>query len=282
MAAITTSTSSGAWSPDLHYFPATEVIGDALVLQLSTIAGRLEGDEPVVRVAYVDDADAEFVAEAAEIPESDPTLSEVQVATGKVAQLVRVSHEQYLQASAAQMLSESVRRAVIKRADDAFINQVAPAAPAVAPAAGLLNIEGITTGGAVGTDLDALIDLVAEISAAGGTPSHILLSPTAWASLRKIKTGTGSAQNLLGAGTTDATQSLLGLPVLVSNAMTGDNGLVIDKSAVVSAVGDVKVATSSDVYFTSDSIGLRATFRFGQTVVRPERIGSFTVTAPAG
>ncbi|WP_061914310.1 phage major capsid protein [Dietzia papillomatosis] len=281
MATETTNTSSKAWSPDVTAFAASEVIGDALVLQASTVAGRIEGDEPVLRVAYVDDDAAEFVAEGVEIPEADPVLSEVTVATGKVAQLVRVSAEQYAQNGAAAMLSESVRRAVIKRADTAFLNQAAPLAPAMTPAAGLLNIEDIIDGGAVAADLDGLIDLAAQIGANGGTPSHIILSPTAWASLRKFKTGTGSAQNLLGAGTTDATMSLLGLPVLVTPAMTGDNGLILDRSAVVSAVGDVKVATSSEAYFSSDSVGVRATFRFGQNVVHPDRVGVFTVTAPA-
>lgn len=280
MAPLTTSTSSQAWSPDLTTFAPADVINDALVMQLSTVAGTIEGDEPVLRVAYVDDADATFVAEAAEIPEADPALSETVVATGKVAQLIRLSREQFSQANASTLLSESVRRAVVKKADEAFISQPAPTSPAVTPPAGLLNIDGITAGGAVDADLDALVDLIAAINGVGGTPSHIVLSPTAWASMRKFKTGTGSAQTLLGAGTADATATLLGLPVHVANAMTANQGIVVDKSAIVSAVGQVQVATSSDVYFSSDSVGLRCTFRFGATVVRPERLGTFTVTAP--
>lgn len=280
MAAETTLNSAKAWSPDVTAFAPADVIGDALIMKASTIAGHILGDEPVLRVAYIDDDAAEFVAEAEEIDEADPTLAEVTVSTGKVAQLIRVSYEQYSQTNAATMLSDSVRRAVIKRADQAFLNQAAPVSPAVSPAAGLLNIAGVTAGDPVAGDLDALIDLVAEISSAGGNPTNILLSPTAWASLRKFKTGTGSAQNLLGAGTVDAATSLLGIPVSVTNAMPAGSGLVLDKAAVVSAVGDVRVASSTDVYFSSDSIGLRATFRFGQSVVHPERIGSFTVTAP--
>lgn len=281
MATETTSTSSKAWSPDLVTFTPSDVIGDALVLQASTVAGTIEGDEPVLRVAYVDDDGAEFVAEADEIPEADPALSEVTVATGKVAQLVRLSREQYVQSNAAQMLSDSVRRAVVKRADQAFLTQAAPVSPEVTPPAGLLNVDGITDGGDVADDLDGLVDILAGISAAGGSATNILLSPTAWGSLRKFKSGTGSAQSLLGAGTTDAATSLLGVPVLVSNALTGSSGLVIDKSAVVSAVGQVQVATSSDVYFASDSVGLRCTFRFGATIVRPDRVASFSVAAPA-
>lgn len=281
MATETTKTSAKAWSPDITAFASSEAIPDALVLQTSTVVGRIEGDEPAVRVAYVDDADADFVAEGAEIPEDDPALSEVLVHTGKVAQLVRLSREQYAQAQTPQMLAESVRRAVTKRANLAYIAQAAPTAPAVTPPAGLVNVAGIEEGDAVASDLDALVDLIATLESNGATPSHILVDPIAWASLRKFKTGTGSAQTLLGAGTTDATKSLLDLPVIVTSALAGGTGLVIDRSAIVSAVGDVQLATSSDVYFASDSIGIRCTFRFGANVVRPERIGSFTVTAPA-
>ncbi|EHK84249.1 phage major capsid protein [Rhodococcus pyridinivorans] len=281
MATETTKTSTKAWSPDITAFAPSEAIPDALVLQTSTVVGRIEGDEPAVRVAYVDDADADFVAEGAEIPEDDPALSEVLVHTGKVAQLVRLSREQYAQAQTPQMLAESVRRAVTKRANLAYIAQAAPTAPAVTPPAGLVNVAGIEEGDAVASDLDALVDLIATLESNGATPSHILVDPIAWASLRKFKTGTGSAQTLLGAGTTDATKSLLDLPVIVTSALASGTGLVIDRSAIVSAVGDVQLATSSDVYFASDSIGIRCTFRFGANVVRPERIGSFTVTAPA-
>ncbi|AWG98713.1 phage major capsid protein [Rhodococcus ruber] len=281
MATETTSTSAKAWSPDVNAFAATDVIPDALILQTSTVVGRIEGDEPAVRVAYVDDAAATFVAEAATIPEADPALSEVLVHTGKVAQLVRLSREQYSQNNTAALLSESVRRAVTKKANEAYIAQAAPTAPAVTPPAGLLNVTGIEAGGAVASALDGLVDLIATLEGNGATPTHILLAPDAWASLRKFKTATGSAQTLLGAGTADATKSLLDLPVIVSSALTSGTGLVIDRSAVVSAVGDVQLAVSQDVYFASDSVGIRCTWRFGANVVRPDRIGSFTVTDPA-
>ena len=50
-----------------------------------------------------------------------------------------------------------------------------------------------------------------------------------------------------------------------------------DPKLIISAVGAVNIATSSDVYFDSDSVGLRATWRVGHAVVRPNRIGKFTV-----
>jgi hypothetical protein len=37
-----------------------------------------------------------------------------------------------------------------------------------------------------------------------------------------------------------------------------------------------------DQYFSSDSVALRATWRIGHAVVRPTRIGTFTIAAAAG
>lgn len=63
--------------------------------------------------------------------------------------------------------------------------------------------------------------------------------------------------------------------------MTAGAGAVLDKSAVVSAVGAVQVATSEHVNFKTDGIALRATWRIGWNLVHADRIGKFTVTAPA-
>lgn len=279
MAAETTTTSAKAWAADAYY-AATDAIPEALILQTSTVAGEVDGDAPVVRVAYVDDADAQITPEGAEIPEADPDLSEVLVSTLKVTQLLRLSAEQWFQDRAAGMLSESVERAVTKRANVAYLQQAAPVEPAIGPT-GLLNIAGVVDGGAVAGDLDALVDLDAELAGNDGTPSHVLVSPTAWASLRKLKRATGSAESLLGVGAEDAVPYLLDKPVIVTNALPADTGMILDKTAVMSAVGQVVVATSEHVFFTADSIGVRCTWRTGWNVVRPERIARFTVTAPA-
>lgn len=275
--AETTSTSAVAWRPDQTAFAASDVVGDALVLHASTVSGSIEGDAPALRVAYVDDASASFTAEGDTISEANPGLNEVLVHTAKVTQLVRLSREQWAQAGTANELSNSVRRAITRKVDEAFLTQTAPTSPAVAPPAGLLNVTGVEEGDPVDTDLDALVDLIAELESNGSQPSMIVVDPLGWAHLRKLKTATGSNVTLLGAGTSDAERRLLGLPVLVSSAMTANTGLVIDRSAVVSAVGTVQVATDESVYFTTDSIALRATWRVGWNIVRPDRIGVFEI-----
>lgn len=278
MANISTLTSSKAWAPDHNVFNPANVVPEALILQHTTVSGVIEGDAPALRVAYVTDDNAQFTVEGAEIPEAEPGLDEVLVHTAKITQLVRLSREQYFQDGSAQELSTSVQRAIIRKADQAFLTQAAPTPPAVAPPTGLINIDNIIEGDAVASNLDPLVDLVAELESNGGTPSGIILDPLAWAALRKLKTGTGSEVGILGAGTNDSEKLLLDLPVTVSNTLTANSGLVVDNTAIASAVGPVNVATDESVYFTSDSVALRATWRIGWSAVRPNRIGAFTVT----
>lgn len=281
MAVETTTTSAKAWSPDLTAVSPADAVPDALILETSTVSGTIEGDAPVVRVQYVDDATATFTAEGVTIDEADPGLSEALVHTGKVAQIIRLSREQFTQPNAQELLSDSVRRAVTKAGNTAYIAQAAPTSPAVTPPPGLLNIPGIVNGGAVADSLDGLVDLLATLAGNGADPSHILLSPTAWASLRKFKTAADYNTSLLGTGATDAQKFLLDLPVLVTPAAPSGSGLVIDKTAVVSAVGNVEVSISEHAYFAADSIAVRCIWRFGANVVKPNRIGKFTVTEPA-
>ncbi|MDS1115606.1 phage major capsid protein [Gordonia westfalica] len=280
MAVETTITSAKAWSPDLTAVPPADAVPDALILETSTVSGTIEGDAPAVRVQYVDDATATFTAEGVTIDEANPGLSEALVHTGKVAQIIRLSREQFAQPNAQELLSDSVRRAVTKAGNTAYIAQAAPTNPAVTPPAGLLNIAGIVNGGAVADSLDGLVDLLAALAGNGADPSHIVLSPTAWASLRKFKTAADYNTSLLGTGATDAQKFLLDLPVLVTPAAPSGSGLVVDKTAVVSAVGNVEVSISEHAYFAADSIAVRCIWRFGANVVKPDRLGKFTVTAP--
>jgi HK97 family phage major capsid protein len=275
----TTANSARAWSPDLYEFAPADAVPDALILQCTTVVGQIEGDSPSVRVAYVDDDQATFTAEGSTIPEAQPALSEVLVHSGKISQLVRLSREQYSQTGTAEQLSQSVSRALTRRGDLAFVAEPAPGGPAVAPVAGVANWPGIVDGGVLATNLDGLVDLVAELQDNLSVPTHILLDPLGWAEFRKLKVGgTSTNESLIGAGTTDAQQLLLSLPVLVNVALPDYTGLVVDARAIVSAVGAVSIATSSDAYFAADSIGLRATWRIGHAVVRADRIGTFTVS----
>lgn len=269
------TTAGSPWSPDVNVFAPAEVIPTALIVQVTNSAGKIEGDAPSVRVAYFEPAEAGFVPEGDDIDEASPDLAEVVIYTGKIAQLLRISREQYVQQGTSNQLASGVQRALIDAADKAFLSQVAPVAPAVNPPEGILS-QAIVTG-SIADDLDGLVDIVAAIQANGGDPSHVVVDPLGWAAIRKLKIDTDSNASLIGAGVSDAIPQLVGIPILVNAQMPAKTGLVIDQQDVISALGSVEVATSEHMYFGSDSIGLRATFRFGAKPIHPERLGKFTV-----
>lgn len=277
---ITTQIDEGNFAPNVKTFASTDVIPDALILQTSTVAGAVDGDAAVVSALYVDDTKAGFVAEGSKIADSDPAMSAVAVRTGKIGTLLKVSRELWQTQGVSDQLATSVSRTLTRAANSAYLTQAAPVPPAFTPPAGVLSTPGLTAAAApIAGDLDVLVDLLATLEAKGATPSHILIDPVGWAALRKLKATTTSNVSLLGAGVTDSAHLLLDVPVIVTNAMPASSGLVIDKSAIVSVVGPVSISNSEHLYFDSDTIAVRATWRFGATPVRPERLGTFSVAA---
>ena len=253
-----------------------DVVPDALILQTTSKAGSVEGDAPAVRVPYVSfEGQPEFVPEGDAIDLGEPEDREVLVHTGKVALLVPVSREQFGQPDVASLLSDAAKTALIRKANRAYLRQAAPVGPAVTPPAGLLN-QGVSTvvGDPVELDgtLDAFVDAVAQIEAAGGTATHILIGPAAWAAVQKLKLGADSHQSLVGAGTGSATRQLLNLPVLVDRDVNPESAIVLDRKAILSVYGNVQIATSTDYLFNQDSVALRITWRFGAKIADTNRV----------
>ena len=269
----TTVTSSEAWSPDVIGFMPQDVIGDALILKTSTVAGQAEGDDVSVRVPWYDaDDSAAVTAEGDTIDEAEPTLAETVIDTAKVATLLRVSREQYRQSSAAQLLSTGVQRAIITKSDDLYLNS------ATDPK-GLLEQTIIDSHG-LDESLDGLADLMAELQDNGAMPDVIVASPAAMGRLRKFKVGADFNASLLGAGSQDMQPSLFGVPLLVNRAVPAGDLVVIDSTQIASVVGSVELAVSDQYYFDSDSIAIRCTFRFGAKLMRDNVAGKLTVTDP--
>jgi HK97 family phage major capsid protein len=107
-----------------------------------------------------------------------------------------------------------------------------------------------------------------------------VVDPLGWAQLRKLKTGTDYNSTLLGAGTDDAQPRLFGIPVTVSVGMDDYTVVIIDSTSIAVASSEVDVAVSEHALFASNGILLRAGWRFGWNVVRPERLGVFSIVQP--
>lgn len=258
-------------------FPAREVVPDALIHQIATVVGSLEGDAPVVRVPYVKaDPTASFVPEGDEIDLEDPTLDEISVRTAKIAILNKTSTEAASYAEGNEIVATSLARAVTVKANNALLaNPVTSGQPT-----GLLSLAGIVDGGTLGTDLDVLADAITALEVNGGTATHIVADPASWGAIRNLKTATGSNQPLIGAPADQAERRLFGIPVVVTPQMTAGTLLVVDSNEIIAVAGDIKLATSDQAYFSSDSLARRVTWRLGWTVVNADRIAKVTVTLP--
>lgn len=272
----TTPTSPAAWRPDITEYLPGDVIPDALILQCATVAGRIEGDAPSVRVPYVvDDGTPGFVKEGDTIADANQAFSEVVVTTDKVATIGKYTYETLAQPEAAALVVNSLSRAVTRKANAAFLGN------ATAPK-GLAAISGITDGGTLGDNLDTLVDAVTGIEAAGGQATHIVASPTAWAAASKLKTGTTSEQPLLGAGVEAGQRSVLGVPVLVSADAPDETLIVLDKATVIAATSGIRLARSEDAFFANDVIAVRVTWRLGWAVMHPDRVVKLSTATGGG
>lgn len=270
MAMTITSANKGAF-PDVQRFEPDTVIPEALVLSTSTVGAVIEGDAPSVRVPFVvEDPEAGFVPEGEDINEVEPKLSELVVNTDKIAVIHAVSREAYTYNGIGAMLTDSLKRAVVNKADAAYLTN--PSAPT-----GLVNIPGVIAGDNITDNLDPLIDAIAAIENNNGMPTHILASPAAWAYIQKIKMGAGFNTPIVG-NVTDATEPrLAGLPVVVNSHVPANQLLVIDRTQIISAVGPVDAAVSDQAAFIRDGVVIRVTMRFGFGVLHPNRLAMLAV-----
>lgn len=279
MTVATTAIGQG-WAPNVvSSFDADDMLKDALIVEAATLAGTVEGDTPSVLAPYVKtDAASAVVAEAGEITPTDGEYDQLAISTVKVAVITRVSRELTTQAGASERIAKSLRRSVTAKADSLFMANVS------APK-GLLNVIGVPSAGDLGgsgsANLFAAFDAVAAIEADGGTASHVLIHPADWGFLCKLPEASGSNKSLLADVHDAANRSLAGVRVIVHPAVTQGLAVVLDKSEVLAAYGSLLLARSDDAYFSSDAVGIRATWRIGWNVVRPARLQTLTINGGA-
>ena len=206
------------------------------------------------------------------IPESDQELDELAIHTGKIAQLIKVSREQLSQPDALTAILNGQRRDLTAKADRAFLQQPAPVAPANTPPAGLLHFA--QDAGPIVGNLDALIDAQTLVNSVGDVsgedlPVIVIASPNSYAYVRKLRKGTGATSISWARVSRWGRRTCSACPR--SKSMPDNKIIVLDRSQVLSAYGDVQqVARSDEFYFGSDNVALRATFRFGVGVLDPQ------------
>lgn len=266
--------------PDI-VVPAKEIVPDALIMKLTRNVGDVEGDAPFVRVPYVaTDAEAGFTDEGAEITESDPDLDEITFSTKKLAALSKISREANSYPTAANLVGTSLTRTITRKANVALLSNPVTEGQLT----GLVNIAGIHDYGMLGNSLDAVEDALTWVESFEDDPDiQIVMDALGWSALRKLKKQTGSNDPLLGSPAEQTTKRIFGVDVTVTASAPSNTILIFDRNNVYSAVGPVLGKEDPSVYFTSDSIARRVTWRIGWKALHPNRIAkvSFVGGAPS-
>jgi HK97 family phage major capsid protein len=217
------------------------------------------------------DPTAAWTAEGAEIPVTDPTLTELVVTPTSVKGLVVISRELAEDSSpaAAEVVGAGLARDVARKIDTAWVGDLA--APAQK---GLNSLVGVTAvsagsiaGGTVYVNLDPVSEALSRAEEVGATVDTLVMSPATALRLARIKTApTGSNEPLLhGRDVTEpGKRTILGVPVLVQPDVAADVIWAYDSSRVFTVLrDDVDVRSDSSVYFSSDRVAVRVVARVG-------------------
>jgi HK97 family phage major capsid protein len=261
---MTTSTAGiGGILPE-QYGPiiVEPVARQSVAMQVATVlsTGQHAMNVPVV----TEDPTAAWVAEGAEITPDDGALAEITITPRKVAGLTIVSRELADDSTpgALGIVGDGLARSIADQVDRAFFGSLSSPAPA-----GLESVSGLTTitGPTAWTNLDPFAEAVATAEGLGTTITSFVAHPTDALALAQIKDETGSNRPLLGSDPTMPTRRVMqGVPLLTSPRVTEGTvwALPKDRTLIVRRQ-DVDLQVSTDAYFTSDRVAIRAIMRIG-------------------
>ncbi len=247
-----------------------ESISTAAAVSTTHTTGATEFRVPIV----AEDAIAAWTREGEEITPTEVTLDELTITPRKVAGLIPVSRELAEDSSpdASAIIGNSLARSLVYQLDAAFLG----ALPAPAPQGlGSLEATEITTSL---TNLDAVLEGKAAIGIAGGTATAIIAHPNDALALSKLKDAEGSNRSLI-----DDVSTVASLPVIQTQHATEGELWIVDNTAIHTVVReDVSVTSSSDVYFSSDRVAIRATARVDFGFPYQNRLVKITTNADTG
>lgn len=246
---------------------------------LQTHAGRV--DIPII----VEDADAGWYQEGAEIASDDPTFQTIPVTPSKLAGITAVSNETIASGigNVASMALDSLVRDIAAKLDAAYFGNLASPAPK--------GLASLTTANALSTDLSSLDVFEAariEASKLGEVITAFATDPETLLALATAKESTGSNRALLQPSPVsqsvtvsgDAVSLVVsGIPVYASPAIAaGTIWGIPRRTSVLVLSGDPDLATSADAGFRNDLTYVRATLRAGFAFTRPGAIQKITVS----
>ncbi len=272
MAMSTSTAGIGGILPD-QYGPVIiqPVQRESVAMQAATVMAT--GNHTLNIPLVLEDAGAAWVAEGAEISPDDAVFGETSVTPSKVAGLTIMTRElaEDSTPSAVQSVGNGLARSIADQVDRAFFGALAAPAPS-----GLEAVTGLTTitGPTAWADLDPFAAAIAAADGHGAVVTSFVAHPDDALALAQLKEATGSNKPLLGSDPTTPTRRVLqGVPLLTSPRVTAGTvwALPSDRVIVVRRQ-DVDLQLSTDAYFTSDRVAVRAVMRVGFAFPHPAAI----------
>jgi HK97 family phage major capsid protein len=220
------------------------------------------------------DPTAAWVAEGAEITPSDAVLEELVVTPKKLAGLSILSRElaEDFSPAASKVVGEGLARDLSRKLDTAFFANTTTNGPS-----GLLSLTTSTTVAAY-TSTDVFAAAIPEAETFGARVNYFVTTPAVALTLAQLKKATGSNEPLLGSDPTKpGTRTILGVPLLVSSAVSSGVVWGIDSSFVQVVVREgTRLEVDRSAYFSSDRVGVKATMRVGFAFPHPLSIQKIT------
>lgn len=252
----------------------------SVAMNVATVVTTINNEYRVPVV--VTDAGADWVAEGEEITPTDATMTEIIVRPSKVAGLSVISRELATDSSpsAQQLVGDGLAQSIATKIDAAFFGNTTANGPS-----GLLSLADVQTvdTGAGIVDTDPFAEAISKAEEVGAVITSFVANPADVLALSKLKKlTTGSNEPLLTADPTQPTRrQVLGVPVISSPAVAvGDVWAIPAAKVMVVLREDVTLAVDESAYFSSDSIGVRATVRVGYAY--PHEAAIVRLTAAGG
>lgn len=199
-------------------------------------------------------------------PESNFELEEIDESVDVIAHLSNATPRHYFEDSdnVVQFVDQEMRYGVNLALDAKIVSEV-------------FGASGLLVEGDIGTTIDTCRRAITRLQEREVEPSAFVLHPRDWEQIELEMTTGFAANSNMPAPTDEVRRSLFGIPVVVSNALTENTGLLGDfrESAALYRTGGVRVDWSEAFSFDDSTTGFqrnliqfRAEGRFGVAVLR--------------
>jgi HK97 family phage major capsid protein len=211
-------------------------------------------------------------------PESDLTFAVVSSPVETIAHLMPITRRAAADApQVRQMVDAFLLYGLAEEEEDQILN-----GNGTSPnLRGILNVSGISTVGSAGTDIDAIVDAIRTIRADRRRPTAVVVHPNDWYSTGFLLAKDSQNRYLLGdpRASIDQLNTLWGLRVVVTEAMTENTALVGDFSQAVVAdrqQAALYMTDSHKDWFGRNLLAVLAEERLGFGLLDPDALCTVT------